>query len=180
MKSLSLRRNSWHYFWARKLGWEEYHYETRYNDSYGYPERVRVANDFCSYLRRIFFGSFLAIVAVVLCIFLGGSILYSTGLTTGYLLACLVNWQNISTVADDFLALGFVTYVVAGILGIGFSGKAFLIWLFNLELPNLRLPPCEKIPLCEDTKRFIVAAYTTFHDKVCFKLEFHNKQEENR
>ncbi len=81
------------------------------------------------------------------------------------------------SVFDDIAILGFAfTFIEVVLLTAFLMGKVILPLLGKAIN---EIPACRDIPLCEDTKKFLIAAYETVHDKTCFKLEFNRDRQDD-
>jgi len=190
METLSLNRDSWHYKLASKFGWEEEIHKRVWKEEHGgYWERIYVKNDFCSYVRTLLLGGILSLVVGIVLLTLLIFFLIGQIQAAYYVYMVLICGINIKPL--EFVSIGFVFDFFVTVIGLSvLTKKGFLTifalpewlkivskWLFGW-IPKVHIPDCEEIPLCDDTRRFFIAAYHTFHDKVCFKLEFRNKEEQ--
>lgn len=181
MKSLSLKRNSWHHWLAVQFKWEE-GYRTYSDEENKY---IWVTNDFCSYVRRIIFGCLLSLLGGAAILFVLSGVLWGEVEFFWYVYQAMicgnsVKFPELAGLAMAVNILGFGAFLAISInngwLEI-FVLPNWLKWCFKWA-PKIRIPDCDEIPICNDTRRFLLATYATFHDKVCFKLDFHNKEEQ--
>lgn len=198
MKTLSLKRGSWHYKVATTFGWKEctYTYEDVLKSdgddrpSYWTSRRVKVPGDFCSYIRHIIFGSLLALALVAVALILGSFSVMAQWDFLVYIYEAIICGNEVDFGRNNLAPIGLIIDVLLVVFLLIESVRrdwltilaipAWLKWCFKwLPGKEFRIPSCEEIPVCNDTKRFLIAAYTTFHDKVCFKLDFHNGSQEN-
>lgn len=173
MLNLSLKRDSWHYKLAKFYNWREYDY--RY--SFESHREEKIPRDFCSYVRRLIFGT-LAMILI-------GFVIGIAAVSLFYTQYQFLSWAFHSIMGGQFLPLGKAWPLAPiGLIVDVMVLTAFILYAhkkgwWRFPSFNLNLPSCHDIPYCEDTKRFFVAAYTMFHDKVCFRLEFRNGEEES-
>lgn len=178
MQTLSLKRDSWHYKLAKFYNWED---QYKGYDEQGF--RVWRNKDFCSYVRHILIGTALFVMGTILFFIVGVATFFSLGQAIWWVVSCIWNWYHFPL--PEEATIGLAILIVMSAAGIILFMKkyggyilSFIGWVFTKLTHRINIPDCKDIPLCDDTRRFFVAAYTTFHDKVCFKLEFRNGDSE--
>lgn len=151
MKAISLNRKSWHYWTATKLG------------CYDWPDE-----DFCKYIRHVVAG---IMVAGVLAL-IAGTILYSA-LRLAYS-ALMCPFAKQCTFGHFELTVVISVLAVAAVVG--------LVFLYGHYLEKKRERRYAilhgKIP--EPKPSFLVLAYRSFKDKVCFRVHWDGKSEAQR
>jgi hypothetical protein len=144
MKTINLRRNSWHYWLAKDVA------------SWNHIDN----DDFCSYVRAVIAGAVLiSIVSVIVSVVGGGSVVGA-----GVALYCWWHHVNLNTLSPilGFSAACFATVSIgAAVIGI--------VYLFL----TLKKHAKEKLHHKAGTKpdSFIRSAYVSFKDKVCFRVK---------
>lgn len=148
---------------ATKIGW--------------HPLNYNVPN-FCTYLQfvigGILFGGFLGLIALA-------GILFYIRVELAFLDWLL--WGTSSDIPGP-AAVGFVFTFMTLLVFFLWAGKKGWLRIFKFKLPkgilskfkSLKLPACPKIPFSEDTKKFLKASYETLHDKLCYKLELYEEE----
>lgn len=170
MRTLQLNRNSWHYKIAKGFGWRTY------------DEDTRRPNDFCSYARRLALAFLVMSFATAAGVFLIGSAIM---MTVDLLVWFVHGIFNKFTYMGDFAIGALILYtVMLGVFCLFCVIEGPPKWLTRsvnkcLNVVGPAAAPVRRaaaaIPrphLSPDTKKFLSAAWESFHDKVCFKLEF--------
>lgn len=163
MKTITLKKDSWHRRLAVGMNWSPW----------------RHGDDFCLYARRVFFGCILVVMLSCVAMIIGAVYLW---ITLNFL------WWAVGSLLDlSFLPLwdaatpGLVVNSVILALAVshgmihGWISMRWTTWPFQ-QLARIPIPTCAQIPMCEDTKNFLVNGWGSIRDKVCFRMKFTDNQ----
>jgi hypothetical protein len=146
MKSLTFKKDSWHYKAAMFVF-----------DSWQIP------NDLCGYVRHVIWGGLMFILLMSFCAALACGV--------GYLLCMWLHWlfQMISTMS--FIAPSDEAVIVNVILGvIAACGAAILAIKLIVDYKNDMRQKRYEEGYVEPEPGFLRVAYRSFKDKTCFKI----------
>lgn len=148
MKTINLNSNSWHYWLATTIASFK-------------PD----SGDFCSYVRNVAGGALLFTVFSMCVGALGAMLL--TGIGTGLVyLWGFLSGHGFHTTNTWLLFSGLFTLVISTIAAFIF------LWTYIKNIRDERLANAPPKP-----DSFLKAAWKSFKDKVCFKVNFNNGDE---
>lgn len=156
MKSITLKKNSWHYWLATNIGdYKEYQ------------------NDFCAYVRSVLFSIIAGALIVTTFGGIGLFILYVIGREVHALFTCVISgWFGISTVCSYGK---FEEAATSFLVGLAICAAIIAVIVFSCKRKERIRKEIyagrRKMP----EPSFITLAYRSLKEKTCFRVEFQEK-----
>lgn len=169
MKSIQIRKGSWHWWVAETFGgWKQYRSEDQWeviNDRRWYKGSVEVENDFCCYVRRFLLGALwlalLTLVATVAVAFVG---------MMEYALFRALMGGTWSKDASTGVAILIAGAAIGSLIGI-------MMWRARTKYERRDAAEARKEARAieklknKDKESFLKHLYLSIKNRVCFKME---------